>query len=223
MNRYTNTIKFGLSLIVLGLVSCSKDPNSPGYEYMPDMYRSPSVEAYVDYPDFGNPDVQSARVPAKGTIPYSENESKAVFNFPYPFAPANADQEAEMYEKSVVVKNPVIINMENKDVILAEGQKIYEQFCIHCHGEKGDGQGTIVQNGKISGVPDYKSANLMALPEGKMFHTISYGKGIMGSHAGQINKEERWKVIHYIKSLQNDGNYPVENAAVVADSTKTNQ
>lgn len=209
--------------MVLGLVSCSKDPNSPGYEYMPDMYRSPSVEAYVDY---SHMDVQSARVPAKGTIPYSEDESKAIFNFPYPFHPESVEQEAEMYEKSAVIKNPIKITAENKDALLADGQKIYEQFCTHCHGEKGDGKGTIVQNGKISGVPDYKSAVLTALPDGKMFHSISYGKGIMGSHAGQINKEERWKVIHYIRSLQNDGNYPVDSAAVaapVADTTKNNK
>lgn len=205
--------------MVLGLVSCSKDPNSPGYEYMPDMYRSPSVEAYVDY---NHPEVQSARVPAKGTIPYSEDESKAIHNFPYPFQPANASQEAEMYEKSVVLKNPIKVTAENQQALVDEGKKIYEQFCTHCHGEKGDGKGTIVQNGKITGVPDYKSANLMALPDGKMFHSISYGKGIMGSHAGQIDKEERWKVILYIRSLQNDGKLPMEsNGTIAADSTNT--
>lgn len=214
MNRSTTIVKFGLSLMVLGLVACSKDPNSPGYEYMPDMYRSPSVEAYVDY---SHPDVQSARVPAKGTIPFSEDASKAALNFPYPFHPRSVEEEADMYEKSAVLSNPIAINSENKDVILKRGERIYTQFCTHCHGEKGDGKGSIVNNGKISGVPDYKSANLTALPDGKMFHSITYGKGIMGSHAGQINKEERWTVIHYIRSLQNDGNYP----AIVADSTTT--
>ena len=29
--------------------SCTKHPDSPGYEYMPDMYRSQAIEAYVDY------------------------------------------------------------------------------------------------------------------------------------------------------------------------------
>ena len=31
------------------LTACVTDPNSPGLEYMPDMYRSPAIEAYVDY------------------------------------------------------------------------------------------------------------------------------------------------------------------------------
>ena len=46
------TIKyFSFVAIISGtaMVSCVSDPNSPGVEYMPDMYRSPAVEAYVDY------------------------------------------------------------------------------------------------------------------------------------------------------------------------------
>jgi len=33
-----------------------------------------------------------------------------------------------------------------------------------------------------------------------MFHTITYGKGLMGAHASQLNKEERWKLVHYIRT-----------------------
>jgi hypothetical protein len=49
-----------------------------------------------------------------------------------------------------------------------------------------------------------------------MFHSIYFGKGIMGSHASLINKAEIWKVILYIQKLQ----YPngKEVAAPVADS-----
>ena len=52
MNRSFKTIKLmALSGLILGglFTSCQADPNSPGMEYMPDMYRSPSIEAYVDY------------------------------------------------------------------------------------------------------------------------------------------------------------------------------
>ena len=45
-NLYT-----GLSfLMFLTLItSCTTDPDSPGTEYMPDMYRSPAIETYVYY------------------------------------------------------------------------------------------------------------------------------------------------------------------------------
>ena len=39
----------------------------PGYEYMPDMYRSPSYETYSENPLFSNN--STARQPVEGTIP----------------------------------------------------------------------------------------------------------------------------------------------------------
>jgi len=38
-----------LSIAIILFGSCSADPNSPGLEYMPDMYRSPAIEPYIDY------------------------------------------------------------------------------------------------------------------------------------------------------------------------------
>ena len=49
--------------------------------------------------------------------------------------------------------------------------------------------------------PSYKAA-LKDLSEGKMFHTLMYGKNLMGSHASQISAEDRWKIIYYVQSLQ---------------------
>ena len=34
-----------ISLVTI-LSSCTNDPNHPGYEFMPNMYRSPSLETY---------------------------------------------------------------------------------------------------------------------------------------------------------------------------------
>ena len=40
--------KLAVSAFALfGLVSCTEDPNSPGVEFMPDMYRSIGYEAYL--------------------------------------------------------------------------------------------------------------------------------------------------------------------------------
>ncbi len=196
MIRTTSILKIGLPLLVIGMTSCVKDPQSPGYEYMPDMYRSPAVEAYVDYE---NIETLSARVPAKGTIVFTNDSAKVIFNMPYPIP-----DTPEGYEQSAALKNPIPYS----EAVLAEGKYIYEKFCTHCHGEKGDGQGSIVQNGKFDGIPAYNAGALQTLPEGKMFHVITFGKGMMGPHAGQLNKEERWKVVHYVRYLQHNGTHP---------------
>ena len=40
------------------------------------------------------------------------------------------------------------------------------------------------------------------MPEGQMFYSATYGKNKMGSYASQLNTEQRWMVIAYIKSKQ---------------------
>lgn len=72
-----------VSTLILG--SCGGDPDSPGLEYMPDMYRSPAVEPYVDYghiKERENPELKtrlSAMTPPNGTIPYYGTDSAEVY------------------------------------------------------------------------------------------------------------------------------------------------
>jgi mono/diheme cytochrome c family protein len=86
--------------------------------------------------------------------------------------------------------------------VATEGKVIFEKMCMHCHGPKGEGNGTLIATGKYPQPPAYNGGALKNLTEGKMFHTITYGKGLMGSHASQLTKEDRWKVIQYVQELQ---------------------
>ena len=55
-----------------------------------------------------------------------------------------------------------------------------------------------------------------------MFHTLNYGKGLMGSHASQLSKEERWKCVMWVQELQRvamKSAAPMP-AAPTADATK---
>lgn len=196
-----------MALVVLTMASCGGDPNSPGVEYMPDMYRSPAVEAYVDYgqdPYHYGEDLakvqrerQSARQPVAGTIPFSEDPAKAQFNMPYPYP-----NTVEGYEAAGLnLKDPIAMT----EATVEQGKEIYTKFCQHCHGVKGEGDGSVVVNGGYPQPPSYTAA-LKDLPEGKIFHALTFGKNLaMGSHASQLNKEERWLVTRYVQFLQNGG------------------
>ena len=171
--------------LALAITSCSKhDPNSPGLEYMPDMYRSPSLESNMAYTYKGEV-LQVNRIPVAGTI--------ARGYMPYPYA--NTPEGYEDAGKNL--HNPFVKN----DINLKEGEELYGKFCVHCHGATGQGDGLV--GSKLPGAPpSYTGAVLMALPEGKMFHTITYGKNLMGSHASQLTADERWKIILYVQKLQ---------------------
>lgn len=176
------------SCIAIGFTSCGKkDPNSPGVEFMPDMYRSPSLESNLTYTSFETGEqIQANRLPVAGTIargymPYQYGNDTAGY--------ANAGR---------YLHNP----LENNEANLKEGEELYGKFCTHCHGASGQGDGLV--GGKLPGAPpSYTSAALKTLPEGKIFHSITYGKGLMGAHSSQLTQEERWKVVLYVQKLQN--------------------
>jgi len=44
------------------------------------------------------------------------------------------------------------------------------------------------------------------LRDGEIFHTITLGIRSMGAHGSQIRPEDRWKLIIYIRKLQEEGN-----------------
>jgi mono/diheme cytochrome c family protein len=195
---------------MLAFSSCKRDPLSPGVEYMPDMYRSPSYEAYGENGIYK--DGMAARKPVTGTVSRGYSVTGDVpfniNNIPYAYPNTN-----EGYEKAgAELKNPLAKNALN----IERGKAVYTTFCVHCHGAEGKGDGTIVANGKFPGPPPSYSGPLKNLPEGKIFHVVTYGKGLMGSHASQINKEDRWKVAMYVQQLQHLG-----EATATSDSTST--
>jgi mono/diheme cytochrome c family protein len=196
---------------------------------MPDMYRSPALEAYVDYGSNKHMDwtqsqkdeagVQAvlSRVPAKGSIAYLGED--ALFGMPYALPNDTTGYSRAARE----IHSPLLSNKVN----IEEGKRLYMIFCQHCHGKEGHGDGAISKNGLIAGIPDY-STKLKDLEEGKMFHTLQFGKGLMGSHASQLNQKERWQILEWVKCLQKGITAPEYDAKdmlkvaaeAAADSTK---
>lgn len=203
------------------LASCGGDTQSPGIEYMPDMYRSPAIEAYVDYgqdPYHFSEDSAykqrmrpSARVPAEGSIPYSMDPAKAAFNMPYDLPNSDAG-----YASSIARTNPIPMT----EASVAQGKILFERFCDHCHGGTGMGDGPVVNIGGHPG-PTAFNGPLKDRTEGQIFHVVTYGKGVMGPHAPLLTKEERWLVTQYVKVLQSGGKMPGAAGAAAGDTTAT--
>jgi len=211
--------------------SCTSDPNSPGFEYMPDMYRSPAIEAYVDYGEVRGRIDEAKKVkltaltPPLFTVPYYGTDSNHVkMMLPYHrFANVNMKNTHGVYNERLSsedeyslaasdVVNPIPLN----DKVIEDGKKLYASMCQHCHGEKGDGNGPMVTSGAYSGVPNYKEEARMKLSNGQMFYSIYYGKGMMGAHRSLLNKKEIWTLVHYVRSIQYKD---YAKSGMVSDST----
>ena len=107
-----------------------------------------------------------------------------------------------------IVDNPFPITTAG----LTRGKELYTIYCAVCHGDKGDGLGYLVREanpaqGIVAGVYPAAPANFQQdtfynSSNGRYYHAIMYGKNVMGPHADKLSYEERWQVIHYIRSLQ---------------------
>lgn len=185
--KKTKLFLFAGSLLLTA--SCSKTPNSPGTEFMPDMYRNPAYKAYEVSPLYS--DSASARLPVQGTIP----RGYTTFNYP------SSNDGYQAAGRDLV--NPLEANAAN----LAEGKRLYTNFCMHCHGAEGKADGSLIKTGKFPPPPNFLTAassrggNLRDLTDGKIFHTITYGVNLMGAHGSQLNTEERWKITMHVKQL----------------------
>jgi mono/diheme cytochrome c family protein len=85
---------------------------------------------------------------------------------------------------------------------LEAGARLYGYFCLPCHGRRHDGEGTVGQS--FAPLPgDLRSARVQAQADSQMFREISYGRpgGRQPALATTIPPEDRWRIIHYIKSL----------------------
>jgi hypothetical protein len=170
-------------------ISCDRDKNNPGYDYFPDMAYSRTYETNAPNPNFKNNSTE--REPVAGTI------SREMIPFPY----QKTDEDRVRAGKEM--KNPY---MAVNDSLLKQGEKLYDTFCLVCHGNKGDGMGHLF----TSGLYPYPPASLIsdkikALPDGSIYHTVTVGYGIMGAYGSQILPDDRWKIISYIRNtLQKD-------------------
>jgi mono/diheme cytochrome c family protein len=101
--------------------------------------------------------------------------------------------------EAAAVKNPVPSTPKS----IAEGQKLYQTNCRHCHGAKGLGDGPLAPtNPSPSNLTDAEWNH--GSTDGEIFHLISNGAGPdseMKAMKTKLTPTEIWKVINYIRSL----------------------
>jgi len=229
--KYAIGAILGIALFAWLFSLCSPaGKNKTGHEYMPDMYHAVSYEANVYSAYYWNhwedknlltkAQLSQPRHKVEGSIArgytgvyYGDasaidvvrgknapNAIAAQVNGQAPFYYMNDEDERLRCEKEMV-NNPFPITKAGLD----KAKPLYEINCGICHGVKGDGQGWLVT------MPDAKypaqpknliGDDMIAAGNGRYYFGIMYGKNLMGQYTDKLSFEERWQVIHYIRSLQ---------------------
>jgi mono/diheme cytochrome c family protein len=85
---------------------------------------------------------------------------------------------------------------------LARGAQLFGIHCQMCHGETGEGNGTIAAF-LIQKKPANLSTDLVqSKDDGTLFLTISNGFGLMPALNENLTVRERWDVVNYIRTLK---------------------
>src|SRR5687768_10889087 len=104
-------------LVLAGFTSCGvKDSNSPGVEFMPDMYRSPSLE-YYNVNVIDGDTLNTAMLPAKGSV------ARGFLPYAYP----NTPEGLETAQNNL--RNPLAASKRQQWE--SEGEALYGKFCVH--------------------------------------------------------------------------------------------
>lgn len=124
-------------------------------------------------------------IPLNGSVPYYYEDT----------------EEERTRAMEEILNNPFPITADG----LARGKNLYNINCGICHGEKGDGGGYLVRDD--GGVYPAQPANFLLdefvnASNGRFYHSIMFGKNVMGGYSDKLSYEERWQVIHYIRTLQ---------------------
>lgn len=168
---------------IWALVSSCHDKDDPNYQYMPNMYEEVSYESYGNYEVF--PGGMEAMPPAEGSV--------ARGWMPYEYE----DTYEGLQNAKANLKNPLPYTEDNVN----EGKALYTIYCAICHGDKGDGKGTLAEREKILGIPAYNDQG-RAITEGSVYHVTYYGINTMGSYATQTTEKELWQINHYVMDLK---------------------
>lgn len=189
---------------IIILSGCAAGVDNPGVEFAPNMYHSTPYEPLsqiVDdnsiWPDSNEEDGHGEFYNSNPYNAHSMTMREPVANtvrrgqaLPYRIAKDDLETAAAMVSP---------LDTADTDVV-KQGKVLYESYCLHCHGEKGAGDGKVAE--KYAGVANLNGAAYLSISEGHIFHVITHGKGLMGAHGSQVSPEDRWRIARYVKELQ---------------------
>ncbi len=92
---------------------------------------------------------------------------------------------------------PIPVNTDT----LHRGQDRFNIYCSPCHGRLGDGDGMVHRRGFWI-PPTLHTDRLRAVAPGYLYQVIANGYGAMPDYREQVDVEDRWAIVEYIRALQ---------------------
>ncbi len=164
------------------LAGCGADGDRTTLKFLPGMLEPVPYEAYDPNPLTA--DGKTLMLPPEGTVPVDGRR--------FPFGP----DEAEAIRAGEELESP----LQPTEDVVDRGRAVFETKCVVCHGSGGAGDGPII--GRFPNPPNLLAEHARMYPDGRIYHLITLGQGLMPPHAVQVLPDDRWAVIAYVRTLQ---------------------
>jgi len=179
----------GLLLLGIAALSCGRGRpfEKPPIHLNPNMDSQPKYKAQSE--SFFFADARSMRTPPEHTV--ARGQLRADDHY---FTGRDAAGD-------FVAASPVPPARQSVD----RGRERFGIYCVPCHGVRGAGRGEILRF-KYPIPPTSLHDNQVAgMADGQLFHTITNGVRNMPSYKAQIPVADRWRIVAYIRQLQQEG------------------
>jgi cytochrome c5 len=179
---------FALCVVMVVMIAGTRGSLSrrPPIELFADMVRQPKLRPQT--PDSFFPDGKSSRLPVAGTIAHEDTH--------FGDLPVNTGLVTGTTNFVETIPVPVTATL------LARGQQRFTINCSPCHGAQADGNGITKKIGAMGVVANLHDKRIVEMADGELFHTITYGKNLMGPYGANVTVDDRWAIIAYLRALQ---------------------
>jgi len=195
-------------LLALALAGCRGGiSDAPPVHLVLDMDFQPKIKAQSESSFEGWSDHRGMRLPVEDTV--------ARGSLPDPRLLPDPEHPGKNIDGSYIAQNPLPYTRDN----LERGRERFNIFCAPCHGQSGasgngpTGHGMVGKRWPVV-IPTFHEQTggdpltvnrVPLLADGAVFETISIGKTTMPAYGPRIPVEDRWRIIQYVRALQNLG------------------
>lgn len=110
--------------------------------------------------------------------------------------PIDGEPQMDRIKMGELYRNPIEATPES----LERGKALFETFCAVCHNYDAKGGGPVAA--KFIPPPDLTLDHYRKLSDGYIYGTIRNGSVLMPPQGAALYPKERWDVVNYLRSLQ---------------------
>jgi mono/diheme cytochrome c family protein len=207
--RYFFLVYALIALLVVGIFGLRGQKFSkPPIRIFPDMDEQDKVKAQK--PDSFFADGHGSRLPITQTQPrgFNPDGEMAIGGIPeYEFGGQTGYYYTGHVGDYYGIGMPEELKLTNESAgeLIRRGKERFNIYCAVCHGASGDGNGITANYGvPVAANPNAKLNAITpeTYPDGRLFETITNGKGLMSGYGYNIPVRDRWAIIAYVRTLQ---------------------